>query len=35
MKPETLAGWRDSGVLDASEYKAEKARILADEPRPA
>jgi hypothetical protein len=26
---------RDSGLLDASEYSTEKARILSDEPRPA
>ena len=32
---ERLGRMRDSGVLDASEYKAEKARILSDEPRPA
>ena len=32
---ERLGQMRDTGVLDASEYKAEKARILADEPRPA
>jgi hypothetical protein len=32
---ERLGRMRDSGMLDASEYKAEKARILADEPRPA
>ena len=32
---ERLGRMRDSGVLDASEYKAEKARILADAPRPA
>jgi hypothetical protein len=34
-KLERLARMRDSGVLDASEYTAEKARVLADEPRPA
>ena len=32
---ERLGQMRDSGVLDASEYKAEKARILSEEPRPA
>jgi hypothetical protein len=32
---ERLGQMRDSGVLDASEYTAEKARILADQPRPA
>jgi hypothetical protein len=34
-KLERLARMRDSGVLDASEYTAEKARVLADEPRTA
>jgi hypothetical protein len=34
-KLERLGRMRDSGVLDSSEYKAEKDRILADEPRPA
>jgi len=34
-KLERLARMRDSGVLDASEYSAEKARVLADEPRTA
>jgi hypothetical protein len=34
-KLERLGRMRDSGVLDASEYTAEKARILAEEPRPA
>jgi hypothetical protein len=32
---ERLGQMRDSGVLDASEYQAEKARILSEEPRPA
>jgi hypothetical protein len=32
---ERLGQMRDSGVLDAAEYKAEKARILSEEPRPA
>jgi hypothetical protein len=32
---ERLGRMRDSGVLDASEYKAEKTRVLADGPRPA
>jgi len=34
-KLERLGRMRDSGLLDASEYTAEKARVLADEPRPA
>jgi hypothetical protein len=32
---ERLGRMRDSGLLDASEYTTEKARILSDEPRPA
>ena len=32
---ERLGRMRDSGLLDASEYSTEKARILSDEPRPA
>jgi hypothetical protein len=32
---ERLGQMRDSGVLDASEYTAEKARILSEQPRPA
>lgn len=34
-KLERLAQMRDDGVLDASEYTAEKARILSDQPRTA
>ena len=34
-KLERLGRMRDSGLLDASEYTAEKAKVLADEPRPA
>ena len=30
---ERLARMRDDGVLDASEYTTEKARILSDQPR--
>jgi hypothetical protein len=32
---ERLGRMRDSGLLEASEYSTEKARILSDEPRPA
>jgi hypothetical protein len=32
---ERLGQMRDDGLLDASEYTTEKARLLADEPRPA
>jgi hypothetical protein len=32
---ERLGRMRDSGLLDASEYSTEKARILSDEPQPA
>jgi hypothetical protein len=32
---ERLGQMRDSGLLDASEYASEKARVLADRPQPA
>jgi hypothetical protein len=34
-KLERLGRMRDDGLLDASEYTSEKAKLLADEPRPA